>query len=49
MVSRLLVVHHSSPRDNFIPTGGIQNHVFMLFCSVWVYLKYGEIRTVTNT
>ena len=36
-------------RDNFIPTGSIQNHVFTLFCSVWVYLKYREFRTVTNT
>jgi len=45
----LLVVLLSSPRDNFIPVGSIQNHVFTLFCSVWVYLKYGEFRTVTNT
>ena len=48
-VSKPQDVLHSSQRDNFIPTGSIQNHVFTLFCSVWVYLKYGEIRTVTNT
>lgn len=38
-----------TPRDNYIPIGSIQNHVFTQLCSVWVYLKYGEIRTVTNT
>ena len=42
-------VLRSSQRDNFIPTGSIQNHVFTLFCSVWVYLKCGEFQTVTNT
>lgn len=47
-VSKPQDVLHSSQRDNNIPIGNIQNHVFTLFCLVWVYLKYGGIRTVTN-
>ena len=40
--------HTRITRDNFIPVGSAQNYVFMLFYSVWVYLKHGEFRTVTN-
>lgn len=48
-VSKPQDVLHSSQRDNFIPIGSTRNHVFTLFCSVWVYLKYGEFGAVTNT